>query len=145
MHILLSSTCSACWPHGHTFSGGDLCVWNQNWKFGFNDKRPMSNLLLLFIYFFVSVICLFLGYVLCLIHAASTKWIQSLPLSVLTIRLFMLEGPKCVGRSDHTLSPSEFVYSMLTTLKIKKLSLSHFNSVSHSTSSLNDLGAVWYL
>lgn len=52
MHILLSSTCSASWPHGHTFSGGDLCVWNQNWKFGFNDKRPMSNLLLLFFFFF---------------------------------------------------------------------------------------------
>lgn len=109
MHILLSGMCSAFWSHGCTFSGGDVCVgvcgvWFQNWKFGYNDKRRLMSNLLLFIYFFVSVICLFLGYVLCLIHAASTKWIQSLPLSVLTIRLFMLEGPKCVGWSGHTLS-----------------------------------------
>lgn len=72
-----------------------------------NDKRRLMSKSLLF---FVSVICLFLGWVLSLVHVALTKWISSLSLSI-TIRLFLLEVTKYVGQSDHSLLLNSFYLS----------------------------------
>ena len=64
------------------------------------------------------------------------------------VKLFLLEGTKYVSRSDHILSLFEFlfsVFSLLTTLEVDELFLSHLNTFSHSAVNLSDLGVVWYL
>lgn len=106
-----------------TLSGGELWVWNQNWNVGYNDKRGLWVIQCCFLH--VICLVLFINKV-----DPDPALIRPHNKAILATR---------DTQSDHILS------LWICLLKIEKLFLNHFNNLSHSASSLSNVGTVRYL